>query len=224
MPASTPKAVQDKVHDAVNQVLAMPETQARLDAIGAEVTPMTQAQFAAFHAAGIQALRRHHQEEQHPAELTMQPSPLPVVALTLGDPAGIGAELKSPACSPGPRLRARQHRAGRRPLAVGGRPAHVGLPVETDAVPSFAACANAGHRAPGLPRDRQHRPMRGSTGRAEVAGGACRCVRVLDRRMDATLNPRGRRDLLRAAQQAGDEDRRHARTRTSLHHFSPTSA
>ena len=51
MPASTPKAVQDKVHDAVNQVLAMPETQARLDAIGAEVTPMTQAQFAAFHAA-----------------------------------------------------------------------------------------------------------------------------------------------------------------------------
>jgi len=51
MPASTPKAVQDKVHDAVNQVLAMPETQARLDAIGAEVTPMTQAQFAGFHAA-----------------------------------------------------------------------------------------------------------------------------------------------------------------------------
>jgi tripartite-type tricarboxylate transporter receptor subunit TctC len=51
MPASTPKAVQDKVHDAVNQVLAMPETQARLDAIGAEVTSMTQAQFAAFHAA-----------------------------------------------------------------------------------------------------------------------------------------------------------------------------
>ncbi|MDM0066151.1 tripartite tricarboxylate transporter substrate binding protein [Variovorax sp. J31P207] len=51
MPASTPKAVQDKVHDAVNQVLAMPETLARLDAIGAEVTPMTQAQFAAFHAA-----------------------------------------------------------------------------------------------------------------------------------------------------------------------------
>lgn len=51
MPASTPKAVQEKVHDAVNQVLAMPETQARLEAIGAEITPMTQARFAAFHAA-----------------------------------------------------------------------------------------------------------------------------------------------------------------------------
>jgi len=51
MPASTPKAVQDRVHDAVNQVLAMPETKARLDAIGAEITPMTQLQFAQFHAA-----------------------------------------------------------------------------------------------------------------------------------------------------------------------------
>ncbi|MFT3720075.1 Bug family tripartite tricarboxylate transporter substrate binding protein [Pseudorhodoferax sp.] len=51
MPASTPKAVQDKVHDAVNQVLAMPETRTRLDAIGAEITPMTQAQFAQMHAA-----------------------------------------------------------------------------------------------------------------------------------------------------------------------------
>ncbi|WP_369656415.1 Bug family tripartite tricarboxylate transporter substrate binding protein [Variovorax sp. V213] len=51
MPAATPKAVQDTVHDAVNQVLAMPETKTRLDAIGAEITPMTQAQFAQFHAA-----------------------------------------------------------------------------------------------------------------------------------------------------------------------------
>ena len=51
MPASTPKAVQDKVHDAVNQVLAMAETKARLEAVGAEITPMTQPQFAAFHAA-----------------------------------------------------------------------------------------------------------------------------------------------------------------------------
>jgi tripartite-type tricarboxylate transporter receptor subunit TctC len=51
MPLATPKAVQDKVHDAVNRVLAMPETKARLDAIGAEITPMTQAQFAAFHQA-----------------------------------------------------------------------------------------------------------------------------------------------------------------------------
>ncbi|MDR6536637.1 tripartite tricarboxylate transporter substrate binding protein [Variovorax soli] len=51
MPAATPRAVQDKVHEAVNQVLAMPETRTRLDAIGAEITPMTQAQFAQFHAA-----------------------------------------------------------------------------------------------------------------------------------------------------------------------------
>jgi tripartite-type tricarboxylate transporter receptor subunit TctC len=49
MPASTPKAVQVKLHDAVNQVLALPETRTRLEAIGAEITPMTQAQFADFH-------------------------------------------------------------------------------------------------------------------------------------------------------------------------------
>ena len=51
MPAATPKAVQDKVHTAVNEVLAAPETKTRLDAIGAEITPMSQAQFAQFHAA-----------------------------------------------------------------------------------------------------------------------------------------------------------------------------
>ncbi|MBT2334158.1 tripartite tricarboxylate transporter substrate binding protein [Variovorax paradoxus] len=51
MPAGASRAVQDKVHDAVNQVLAMPETKTRLDAIGAEITPMTQGQFAQFHAA-----------------------------------------------------------------------------------------------------------------------------------------------------------------------------
>jgi tripartite-type tricarboxylate transporter receptor subunit TctC len=51
MPSSTPKAVQQQVHDAVNQVLAMPETKARLDAIGGEITPMTQEQFVQFQAA-----------------------------------------------------------------------------------------------------------------------------------------------------------------------------
>ena len=51
MPAATPKAVQQKVHDAVNEVLAMAETRTRLEAIGAEITPMTQARFADFHAA-----------------------------------------------------------------------------------------------------------------------------------------------------------------------------
>ncbi|HSV60854.1 MAG TPA: tripartite tricarboxylate transporter substrate binding protein [Variovorax sp.] len=51
LPASASRAVQDRVHDAVNQVLAMPETKTRLEAIGADITPMTQAQFAQFHAA-----------------------------------------------------------------------------------------------------------------------------------------------------------------------------
>ena len=51
MPASTPKAVQDRVYAEVTKVLAMPETQTRLGAIGADLTPMTQAQFAAFHTS-----------------------------------------------------------------------------------------------------------------------------------------------------------------------------
>jgi tripartite-type tricarboxylate transporter receptor subunit TctC len=49
MPAATPKAVQDRVYAEVSKVLAMPETQTRLGAIGADLTPMTQAQFAQFH-------------------------------------------------------------------------------------------------------------------------------------------------------------------------------
>ena len=51
MPASTPKPVQERVHDEVNKVLAQPETRKRLDAVGGEVAPMTQAQFIAFHNA-----------------------------------------------------------------------------------------------------------------------------------------------------------------------------
>ncbi len=51
MPASTPKAVQDRVYAEVSKIIAMPETQTRLGAIGADLTPMTQAQFAAFHKA-----------------------------------------------------------------------------------------------------------------------------------------------------------------------------
>lgn len=49
MPAATPKAVQERVYAEVTKVLAMPETQSRLGAIGADLTPMTQAQFAQFH-------------------------------------------------------------------------------------------------------------------------------------------------------------------------------
>ena len=51
MPANTPRPVQDRVHDEVNKVLAQPETRKRLDAVGGEVNPMTQAQFLVFHNA-----------------------------------------------------------------------------------------------------------------------------------------------------------------------------
>jgi tripartite-type tricarboxylate transporter receptor subunit TctC len=51
MPASTPKAVVDRVNAEVNKVIAMPETQARLSAIGAELTAMTPEAFKVFHDA-----------------------------------------------------------------------------------------------------------------------------------------------------------------------------
>ena len=64
MPASTPKAVQQKVHDEVNQVIAMPETRKRLEAVGAELTAMSQADFIAFHNAEYQRygdiIRKNH--------------------------------------------------------------------------------------------------------------------------------------------------------------------
>ncbi|CAB5660603.1 Argininosuccinate lyase [Delftia tsuruhatensis] len=54
MPAATPKAVQARVHDEVNKVLALPETRTRLQAVGAELQPMGQAEFIAFHNAEYQ--------------------------------------------------------------------------------------------------------------------------------------------------------------------------
>ncbi len=51
MPASTPKAVIERVNAEVNKVITMPETQTRLSSIGADLTPMTPAQFKAFHDA-----------------------------------------------------------------------------------------------------------------------------------------------------------------------------
>jgi tripartite-type tricarboxylate transporter receptor subunit TctC len=51
MPASTPKAVQDRVHDEVTKIVQMPDVKARLETIGMEVQPMSQAQFQAFHNA-----------------------------------------------------------------------------------------------------------------------------------------------------------------------------
>ncbi|MFJ1302273.1 Bug family tripartite tricarboxylate transporter substrate binding protein [Pseudomonadota bacterium AL_CKDN230030165-1A_HGKHYDSX7] len=49
MPANTPVAVQERVHDEVNRILAQPDTRARLGAIGADVTPMSRQAFADFH-------------------------------------------------------------------------------------------------------------------------------------------------------------------------------
>lgn len=51
MPAGTPKAVQDRVHDEVTKIIQLPDVKARLEAIGMEVQPMSQAQFQAFHNA-----------------------------------------------------------------------------------------------------------------------------------------------------------------------------
>ena len=41
MPSATPAAVQQRVHDAVNSILALPDTQARLQAIGADINPVS---------------------------------------------------------------------------------------------------------------------------------------------------------------------------------------
>ncbi|MBY0440457.1 MAG: tripartite tricarboxylate transporter substrate binding protein, partial [Burkholderiales bacterium] len=51
MPSTTPAAVQQRVHQEVNRIIGMPETRSRLEAIGAELSALTQAQFAAFHEA-----------------------------------------------------------------------------------------------------------------------------------------------------------------------------
>jgi tripartite-type tricarboxylate transporter receptor subunit TctC len=51
MPAATPRVVQQKVHDEVNRLLATPDVRARIEVVGGEVTPMTQAEFIAFHEA-----------------------------------------------------------------------------------------------------------------------------------------------------------------------------
>ena len=64
MPAATPRAVQARVHDEVNKVLALPETRTRLEAVGAELQPMGQAEFIALHNAEYQRfgeiIRKNH--------------------------------------------------------------------------------------------------------------------------------------------------------------------
>ena len=51
MPSNTPKPVQERVHDEVNKLLGQPEVRKRIDAVGGEINPMSQAQFLAFHNA-----------------------------------------------------------------------------------------------------------------------------------------------------------------------------
>jgi tripartite-type tricarboxylate transporter receptor subunit TctC len=53
MPAATPKAVQERVHAEVTKLLALPDTKARLEAIGAEIGAMTQQQFIDFNKAEL---------------------------------------------------------------------------------------------------------------------------------------------------------------------------
>jgi 4-hydroxythreonine-4-phosphate dehydrogenase len=111
----------------------------------------------------------------------------PVVALTLGDPAGIGPELIA-------RLAARSDLmaqanvvlVGDRWLWDEGRRV-AGLPVETRAVPSFAAVRErADASTPAFLALETVRPEQVHPGRAEAAGGAS-VLAVLDRCMDATL-------------------------------------
>mgnify|MGYP000485211524 CR=1 FL=1 len=51
MPAKTPQAVINKVNADVNKTLNMEDTKRRLETIGATITPMSQADFKAFHDA-----------------------------------------------------------------------------------------------------------------------------------------------------------------------------
>ena len=53
MPAGTPKPVQQRVHDEVLKLLGEPDTRARLEAIGAETSPMTQQQFIDFNQSEL---------------------------------------------------------------------------------------------------------------------------------------------------------------------------
>jgi len=117
----------------------------------------------------------------------MHTSSLPVVALTLGDPAGIGAELIA-------RLLARPDATALANLVlIGDRwlwqdgQRIAGLRVDTDEVPSFAAVrARSDTQRPAfLPIDSID-PAQVHRGRAEAAGGRS-VLQVLDRCMDATL-------------------------------------
>ena len=51
MPSTTPRPVQERMQAEVLKLLNLADTKTRLETIGAEISPMTQAQFVAFHNA-----------------------------------------------------------------------------------------------------------------------------------------------------------------------------
>lgn len=50
MPSATPKPIQQQVHSEVNKLLTLADTRMRLAAVGSDITPISQEEFAAFHA------------------------------------------------------------------------------------------------------------------------------------------------------------------------------
>jgi tripartite-type tricarboxylate transporter receptor subunit TctC len=55
LPAKTPRAIVDKLHDEVVKALAMPSVQERLVKVGVEPMPMTVAEFQAFFQKDVAA-------------------------------------------------------------------------------------------------------------------------------------------------------------------------
>ena len=141
----------------------------------------------------------------------------PVVAVTLGDPAGIGPELIA-------RLLSRPDTAAQ------GNVVLVGDRWLWEEGSASRACRSPATRSPrfadvrgrsdtsraGLPRGGHGAsPRRCTAAQAEAAGGAS-VLAVLDRCLDAARAGTDRRDLLRAAEQVRDEARRtEARGRTA---------
>ena len=104
MPSGTPAAIQRRVHDEVNAILALSDTPRAPAGHRRRRQPDEPGTVRPLPSGREPALRRDHQEEphfrrvktiMHPQHRTAgQPAQdLPVVALTLGDPAGIGPEL-----------------------------------------------------------------------------------------------------------------------------------
>ena len=117
----------------------------------------------------------------------MSPTPLPVVALTLGDPAGIGAELIA-------RLLAKPEATQHARIVLVGDPwlweegqRIAGVQVATEAVEALAAVrGRASSACPAFLAMDTVAPAEVHRSRAEAAGGRS-VLQVLDRCMDAAL-------------------------------------